>query len=88
MLNLHLFGCIILSEPDFPYPKKPRPEETAYVSPEMEYPPAPPSPPPPPPLVTENVSKYTCQICGKTFSTEEELNMHMKTEHQNPKKKY
>ncbi len=76
-----------MSEPDFPYPKKPRPEETARMTPEMEYPPAPSPPPPPPSLVTENVSKFTCQICGKTFTTKEELTLHTETEHQSPKKK-
>ncbi len=76
-----------MSEPDFPYTKRPRPEEAAAANafPEMEYPPAPSSPPSPPPLVTTN--RFACQKCGKTFSTEEELTLHMETEHQSPKKK-
>jgi hypothetical protein len=75
-----------LSEPDFPYPKKPRPEETAEAeSPELEYPPAPASPPPPPPLVS--VSEFTCEHCGKTFKTKDELTLHVETEHESPKKK-
>jgi hypothetical protein len=75
-----------LNEPDFPYPKRPRPEETAEAaSPEMEYPPAPPSPPSPPPLVT--VTDFTCEYCGKTFKTKDELTLHVETEHQSPKKK-
>jgi hypothetical protein len=77
-----------LSELDFPYEKKPRPEETSYVPPPPDYPPSPPSPPSPPPLSSQTVSKFTCQMCGKTFRAKEELAMHVETEHhQSPKKK-
>jgi hypothetical protein len=51
----------------------------------MEYPPAPPSPPPPAPLVS--ISEFTCELCGKTFKTKDELMLHVETEHQSPKKK-
>ncbi|XHH10329.1 MAG: C2H2-type zinc finger protein [Candidatus Bathyarchaeia archaeon] len=65
-----------MSEPDFPYPKRPRPEETAEISPELKYPASQSPPPPPPQLITENTSKFICQICGKTFNTKEELTLH------------
>ncbi len=90
---MSFLGAKLLSEPDFPYNRKPRPEEAAakpeepiMMPPPPDYPPSPPNPPPPPPLDTENVSKFTCQTCGKTFNTREELAMHVETEHQSPKK--
>jgi hypothetical protein len=76
-----------LSELDFPIEKKPRPEEVPDVPPPPDYPPSPPLPPSPPPLSSQTVNKFICQMCGKTFTTKEELAMHTITEHQSPKKK-
>jgi hypothetical protein len=77
-----------LSEPDFPYNKRPRPEETPLeIPPSPDYPPPPPSPPSPPPFEAASIAKASCQICGKTFNTKEELTFHVETAHESPKKK-
>jgi hypothetical protein len=79
-----------MSEPDYPYNKKPKPHEAATPQQPTTVPPPPnypPTPPAPPPLDTQNVAKFSCKICGKTFTTQEELLMHMQTQHQSPKKK-
>jgi hypothetical protein len=70
-----------MSEPDIPYPKKPRPEETAYVPYPPSIPPAPTQPPPPSPIEAQTVTKFPCQHCGKIFTTKEELTLHVETAH-------
>jgi hypothetical protein len=76
-----------MSEPDYPYPKKPlEPAEGRTKAPPPMPPPEPPTPPSPP---FSNVppSKFTCHVCGKIFNTKEELTLHIETVHQSPKKK-
>lgn len=71
----------IMSEPDYPYPKKPlEPAAGKTKAPPPIPPPEPPNPPPPRSI------KFTCQTCGKTFTTKEELTMHIETVHMSPKK--
>ena len=81
--------CRILSEPDFPYDKKPKePVKDEIVPPPPSFPPEPPGhPPSPPPMISQTPSKFTCQTCGKVFNSREELTMHVETVHQSPKKK-
>jgi hypothetical protein len=70
-----------MTEPDYPYPKKPLEPSAGQTGAPPPMPPTPPSPP------FNNPKKFTCQTCGKTFTTKEELTMHMETVHMNPKKK-
>jgi hypothetical protein len=82
-----MFWCKNLSEPDYPYPKRPNePVEDTFEAPPPMPPPEPPTPPSPP-FSNTAPTKFTCQICGKVFNTKEELVMHMETVHQSPKKK-
>jgi hypothetical protein len=76
---------IIMTEPDYPYPKKPlEPAEGTTHAP----PPIPPPPnPPTPPFSNHTPQKFTCQTCGKTFTTKEESTLHIETVHMSPKKK-
>jgi hypothetical protein len=77
-----------MSEPDYPYPKKPvEPVEDNIAAPPPMPPPEPPIPPSPPPLNTAAPTKFTCQVCGKVFNSKEELTLHIQTVHQSPKKK-
>jgi len=74
-----------LTEPDFPYEKKPNesfndliapsPPDGSFESPDQQ--------PSLPPMDNPTPNKVTCQICGKVFKTKEELTMHLETEHQN-----
>ncbi|MBE3116427.1 C2H2-type zinc finger protein [Candidatus Bathyarchaeota archaeon] len=77
-----------MTEPDFPYSKKPNEPQSdeAIIPPPPDYPPSPPGPPSPPPMASNAPRKFTCGACGKTFTTKEELMMHMETAHQSPKK--
>jgi len=80
----------ILSESDFPYEKKsndpfddltpPAPPDGSLESPDQK-------PSSLPPMDNPTSNKFACQKCGKVFNTKEELASHLKTEHQNPKKK-
>ena len=79
--NPFSLGARFLSEPDFPYDKKPL-EEEAIVPPKPDYPPSPPGPPAPPPTIGDKQGKHTCKTCGKTFKIKEELNRHEETAHQ------
>ena len=79
----------ILTEPDFPYEKKPNESFNDLIAPSppdgsLESPDQQPSLPP---MDNPTPNKVTCQICGKVFNTKEELTMHLETEHQSPKKK-
>ncbi|MFA5571950.1 MAG: hypothetical protein GX799_07235 [Crenarchaeota archaeon] len=47
----------------------------------------PPEPPTPPPLSNPSPQKFTCQTCGKTFTTKEELTLNIETVHISSKKK-
>ncbi len=82
--NPHLAGDF-LTEPEFPYNKEPNGQGKTAPPPPTP-PPEPPYPPSPPPLSTPTPNRFNCQVCGKTFSTREELTMHMETVHQSPKK--
>ncbi|MCL5876467.1 MAG: C2H2-type zinc finger protein [Candidatus Bathyarchaeota archaeon] len=73
-----------MSEPDYPYPKKPlEPSKSNVTAPPPMPPPEPPTLPSPP----YNTLKFVCSTCGKVFNTKEELTMHMETVHQSPKNK-
>jgi len=79
-----------LTEPDFPFEKKPNDQFNDLIAPSppdgsLESPDQQPSSLPPMDNPTSN--KYTCQICGKVFNTKEELTLHMETKHQSPNKK-
>jgi hypothetical protein len=75
-----------MSEPDFPYNKRPRPEEKpATIPPPPDYPPSPPSPPP---IDTQSVSKFSCQIVVKRLTQKEELNYKLKLNIRAQKRKY
>jgi hypothetical protein len=74
-----------MTEPDYPYPKKPL--EPAKGVTQAPPPMPPPEPPNPPPLSYPSPQKFTCQTCGKTFTTKEELALHVETAHMSPKKK-
>jgi len=66
-----------MTEPDFPY-KKPRPENPPDIippSPDIEKP----KPERQPPRKKGRV--FTCRICGRTFITQAELDLHMGTSH-------
>ncbi len=77
-----------MSEPDYPYPKKPgEPLESPNEIPPMPQPEPPLNPPPPPPLTNPSHVKYTCKKCGKSFSTNEELTMQLETVHKTAEKK-
>ncbi|MCW3998999.1 MAG: C2H2-type zinc finger protein [Candidatus Bathyarchaeota archaeon] len=74
-----------MSEPDYPYPKRPI-EPIENVSDNL--PPMPPEPPPspPPPETIPIPTRFSCSLCGKAFNTREELTLHTQTTHQSPKK--
>jgi hypothetical protein len=74
-----------LTEPEFPYKKKGRePEEVIKKKIAPPPPDMPGEPPPPSPLNYPSPKKVTCSTCGKVFTTEEELTMHVETVHQSP----
>jgi len=71
-----------MTEPDFPY-KKPQPENPPEKEGEI-----PPSPdikkkPKPENQLPKNKSAgvFTCRICGRSFNTQGELDLHMGTSH-------
>lgn len=76
-----------MSEPEYPYPKRPGEpvNDKVVVPPPPEPPPG--NPPSPPPLSDPTLIKFTCSICGKVFRTRGELTLHMETVHTSPKKK-
>ncbi|MCW4029444.1 MAG: C2H2-type zinc finger protein [Candidatus Bathyarchaeota archaeon] len=65
-----------MTKPDSPAPKKPRDPKRVAVSPS-----SPENPPSPKPLNRPNPEKFTCLTCGETFSTREELSLHMEMAH-------
>lgn len=72
-----------MSEPDFPYDKKPRdvPSRGKKVLPAPKEPAQLVSARPPIPILGINSSILFCQTCGKIFITEEELNVHTGNNH-------
>jgi hypothetical protein len=76
-----------MTEPDYPYPKKPLEPSAGQKGAPPSMPPPEPPMPPSPPFSKPTTKKFTCQTCGKTFITKEELTMHVETVHMNLKKK-
>ncbi len=72
-----------LSEPDFPYDKRPRdvPSRAEKMLPEPKEIPALVSDKPSIPILGVNSSILTCQKCGRIFNTEEDLNLHSRKNH-------
>lgn len=83
---IFLYGSI-LTEPDFPYDKKPnKPSEIIGPNP-SPLPVESPEQPSRLPICNGRPREFTCPKCKKVFTTQEELTFHLGTVHQSPKKK-
>ena len=74
-----------MTEPDFPYDKKPNEPLEIIGSNPTQLPVESPNQPPLNPL-DEIHKTFICPKCKKVFNTKEELTIHLETVHQSPKK--